>query len=74
MIPKNAVLGLAVASLVLGVAGREARALTFTLNDTTHNVSATAGSGPAPGLTYSPARGCLSWGKARGKCSICELF
>ena len=42
MILKNAVLGLAVVSLILGVAGREARALTFTLNDTTNNVSATA--------------------------------
>ena len=39
---KNAVLGPAVASLVLGVAGREARALTFTLTDPTNNVSATA--------------------------------
>jgi hypothetical protein len=49
MILKNAVLGLAVASLVLGVAGREARALTFTLNDTTNNVSATADFEAAPG-------------------------
>ena len=49
MIPKNAVLGLAVASLVLGVAGREARALTFTLTDPTNNVSATADFELAPG-------------------------
>jgi len=42
MVLKNAVLGFAVASLVLGVAGREARALSFTLNDTTNNVAALA--------------------------------
>ena len=49
MILKNAVLGLAVVSLILGVAGREARALTFTLNDTTNNVSATADFEPVAG-------------------------